>query len=142
MSKILDTRSVHGVKTPQEHAKKHTDYINKLKRDGYEDRLTEETITTPVEARIDANRWLFDCLCGSGVAAHPGWPESRCYGCGRIYTHVVFPSNREAIEAELMKQSHEPMREWSPGETIADIRAHQADLTAIRQAQLANRGRR
>src|SRR5688572_26347663 len=114
---ILTTRHIHRVPDPQTYKRRHEQAIQKRRLEG-DDSVKLTVVSTPVRARIDANRWLVDCDCGGAAAASPEWPESRCFGCGRIYTHVEFPENRASIEAELEKQSYEPMREWNPGETI------------------------
>lgn len=137
---ILTTRAIHRVPDPQTYRRQHEKAIAKKRQEG--DEATLRMINTAIEARIDANRWLVDCECGGAAAASPEWPESRCFGCGRIFTNVVFPQNRAEIEAELAKQSYEPMREWTPGETMDELRAHQAELTEIRTQMKTKKGRR
>jgi hypothetical protein len=132
MSRILTTRGIHGVQTHGAYVDRYRQAIGNLRANGFADRLTTDTITRPVAARIDANRWLIDCDCGGACAAQPDWPDSRCFGCGRIYTNVVFPANRDAIEAVLEQQSYEPIRDWTPGETIDELRVRQDVLTTER----------
>jgi hypothetical protein len=136
---IHTTKTIHRVASPTVYAQKHEQSIAKLRQVGDEAELV--MVNQPIEARIDANRWLVDCECGGAAAASPDWPESRCFGCGRIYTHVVFPANRAEIEAELEKQSYHPMREWTPGETLEDVKKHQAELTEVRTQQKKRRVR-
>lgn len=128
---IYTAQAIHRAPTHAALVKAHTAAMRKKSLlTGLDFPLTP--VDTPVAARIDANRWLIDCECGGAGGAHPDWPDARCFGCGRIYTRVRFPANRAAIEAELEKQAYEPMREWYPGDTIADIQKRQAELTAIR----------
>lgn len=128
---IRTTRAIHRVADPQIYKRKHEQVITKRRTEG-DDSVELRTVNQPRDARIDANRWLVDCDCGGAAAASPNWPESRCFGCGRIYTKVEFPANRGEIEAELETQSYEPMREWSPGDTLEDIRRNQRALTEMR----------
>ena len=105
------------------------------------------TRTGQVEALINSGRCLWVCpTCnsvtpvedrpsttpvgntGTGVTwdltptpAHYGHP-SICVQCGSDWVDVIFPTNRAAIEAELMKQpghrGFAPVRNWQPRWTL------------------------
>ena len=105
------------------------------------------TRTGQVEALINSGRCLWVCpTCnsvtpvenrpatipvgstGTGATwdltptpAHYGHP-SICVQCGSDWVDVIFPTNRAAIEAELMKQpghrGFAPVRNWQPGWTL------------------------
>ena len=105
------------------------------------------TRTGQVEALINSGRCLWVCpACnsvtpvenrpsitpvgntGTGATwdltptpAHYGHP-SICVQCGSDWVDVIFPTNRAAIEAELMKQpghrGFAPVRNWQPGWTL------------------------
>ena len=78
------------------------------------------SISTSVDAFVNAGRWLWMCVaCNSAITAEVGQP-SICVECStQGWLNVVFPSNREEIEAELLKQpghrAHAPIRQWRPG---------------------------
>ena len=77
------------------------------------------SISTSVDAFVNAGRWLWMCVaCNSAITAEVGQP-SICVECSaQGWLNVVFPSNREEIEAELLKQpghrAHAPIRQWRP----------------------------
>jgi hypothetical protein len=77
----------------------------------------------PVEARINHGRWIFDCDCGSGVAADPTFSAGYCFGCGAIHTNVIFPEDRQAIEQALLARKRTENRNWNPGETVEELLA-------------------
>ena len=78
------------------------------------------SITTSVDAFVNAGRWLWMCVaCNSAITAEAGQP-SICVECAtQGWVNVVFPSNREDVETELLKQpghrAHAPIRQWRPG---------------------------
>ena len=78
------------------------------------------SISTSVDAFVNAGRWLWMCVaCNSAITAEAGQP-SICVECAtQGWVNVVFPSNREEVEAELLKQpghrAHAPIRQWRPG---------------------------
>ena len=77
-------------------------------------------ITTSVDAFVNAGRWLWECVaCNNATVCEVGQP-SICVECAtQGWVNVVFPSNREEVEAELLKQpghrAHAPIRQWRPG---------------------------
>ena len=73
-------------------------------------------------ARIDAGRWLDDCVCGDAPVIDPEWSLACCFTCGRIYRHIQMPQNAAAIEATLLQR---PMqhRFWFPRETVQMLQA-------------------
>ena len=78
------------------------------------------SISTSVDAFVNAGRWLWQCVaCNNATVCEAGQP-SICVECStQGWLNVVFPSNREEIEAELLKQpghrAHAPIRQWRPG---------------------------
>ncbi|MEU9861336.1 hypothetical protein AB0D99_10690 [Streptomyces sp. NPDC047971] len=63
-------------------------------------------------ARINHNRWLADCPCGSAQVATPADPRFACTECGYGWAALVFPEDPAAVEdalAELLP--HE--RNWT-----------------------------
>ena len=92
-------------------------------------------ITTSVDAFVNAGRWLWECIaCNNATVCEVGQP-SICVECAtQGWVNVVFPSNREDVETELLKQpghrAHAPIRQWRPGWEISVLE----DRTARAQA--------
>jgi hypothetical protein len=68
----------------------------------------------PVYARVDQNRWIADCVCGSAACVSPADPRWGCTECDYGWVRMVVPTPDEvaAIEAELMKQPRPHLRSW------------------------------
>ena len=94
-------------------------------------------IETSVDAFVNAGRWLWQCVaCNSATVCEAGQP-SICVECAtQGWVNVVFPSNREDVETELLKQpghrAHAPIRQWRPGWEISVLE----DRTAKAQESL------
>ena len=86
------------------------------------------SITTSVDAFVNAGRWLWQCVaCNNATVCEVGQP-SICVECAtQGWVNVVFPSNREDVETELLKQpghrAHAPVRQWNPGWTMDKLEA-------------------
>lgn len=82
----------------------------------------------PVAAQINRNRWVVLCPdCYNAEFAFLGEPLFFCSNCfngavGRLWRPVVFPKNRAAIEAAIKARPLPASRNWSPGETVAQLR--------------------
>jgi hypothetical protein len=65
-------------------------------------------------ARVDANRWLAECVCGSACVISPADPRWGCTSCGYGWVALIVPSPAEvaAIEAQLLKQPRPNLRMW------------------------------
>jgi hypothetical protein len=101
---------------------------------------TEDNMSGQVAARINHGRWLVDCAgCNSALVIDLSQPVFMCVECANAANEgkwfaVMVPSNRKAIEAELLKR---PMngrnpaeavnRNWSPGETVAMLKKENTD---------------
>lgn len=68
----------------------------------------------PVYARVDANRWLAECVCGSAAVVSPADPRWGCTECGYGWAAMNVPTAQEvaAIEAELLKEPKPHLRFW------------------------------
>jgi len=84
-----------------------------------------EEIATPIEAYIGNGCWRIKCRCGERTHTNPEWGLACCFGCGAIYTHVIFPEHRAEIEALLVKRPVQSTRNWEPKETLDDLMAEQ-----------------
>jgi len=124
---VVDARAIHGVATWAAYEAAWRRALARRRGVGYP--LTESLSTAPLVARVDYNRWIADCPCGSGVAAWPGRP-SLCFGCATRHATVVLPESEEraAIEAILGARAALQTRSWAPGESVAHLedenRAH------------------
>jgi len=101
---------------------------------------TEANTAGTVAARINHGRWLVDCGgCNSALVVDLSVLVFMCVECGNAgnegkWFQVTVPSNRKAIEAELLKR---PMngrnpaeavnRNWEPGETVAALKQENTD---------------
>lgn len=85
-------------------------------------------VDTPFTAFVDWGRWIILCTCGAGVAVHPEWTSQYCFGCGAVFSAVVFPSDRDEIEATLV-QRHKNNRFFLPhrGETLETLKQENRD---------------
>jgi len=101
---------------------------------------TEANISGQVAARINHGRWLVDCGgCNSALVVDLSQPVFMCVECGNAandgkWFAVTVPSNRKAIEAELLKRpwsgrnpSEAVNRNWEPGETVAALKQENTD---------------
>ncbi len=54
-----------------------------------------------VYARINHNRWVADCPCGSAQVVTPDDPRMACTECGYGWVRLVFPKDPAAAEEKL-----------------------------------------
>lgn len=89
-------------------------------------------------AFVHQDRWIAECPmpgCQSCEYVTPCFPFFVCTSsCGQGPFKVVFPKNKEAIEAELLKRPVRATRNWLLGETVAGLKRenkqHEKDLVA------------
>ncbi len=84
-----------------------------------------DELSFPVKAFVNKGNWIVVCpKCGGAEYA---WEEGWFFCCscknsymGHKYRRLVFPSDRQAIEAALVKR---PLmnRSWNLNETVADL---------------------
>lgn len=120
VTNILQADAIYGVPTPAALAAKFEAHWAKLRKRGIQ--VAPTVSATPMVAYIDHGRWLIQCVCGGGVGVHQDWPEARC-GCGAIYTAIVFPDNRAAIEAALVVRPIMESRNWVAPESVDTLLA-------------------
>lgn len=65
-------------------------------------------------ARINQNRWLADCSCGSAAIVSPADPRFACTQCGWGWCALVFPADVAAVEASLMGLKPALRNWWHP----------------------------
>ena len=114
---ILTARAVYRVPTREAYVAAHLQTLARQRDMGIDARPHIDE--TALVARIDHGRWLVDCPCGSGVAVDPDWDEARCFACGSVYPHVVFPAGqlRARIETTLRLRPLSS-RNWRPTESV------------------------
>lgn len=65
-------------------------------------------------ARINHNRWVADCPCGSAQVVTPTDPRLACTECGYGWVKVVFPQDPAAAEAEIANELPHERNWWHP----------------------------
>ena len=76
-------------------------------------------------AFVDAGRWIINCECGAGNAAHPDWDGMAvCTECGSVHHNVVFPdlAMRRQIEVLLDERPDNRNKFWFAHESIEQLR--------------------
>jgi len=85
-----------------------------------------------VKAEINHGRWIVRCpACSGAEEADPGEPIFYCLSCGNDENgghvmQVVFPDDRAAIEAALLRREM-GNRNWAPGESLSDLEMENAE---------------
>jgi hypothetical protein len=69
---------------------------------------------TRVWARIDANRWVADCPCGSAQVVTPADQRFACPECGTGWLAVVFPEDVAAAEESVADDLPHERFWWNP----------------------------
>lgn len=67
-----------------------------------------------VWARINHNRWVADCCCGSAQVVSPADPRMACTECGRGWLVIVFPDDVAAAEAAVADELPHLRNWWQP----------------------------
>src|SRR5690242_1060929 len=97
--------------------------------------LPKDTDTsTPCYAEVNHGRWIVNCpFCAGAELADPDDRRFFCLSCynasvdGKWLT-VSWPAERKEIEAELLERPKAENVNWSPGETVASLRAEAAAM--------------
>lgn len=129
MAQILRPKHINALwaniplpgRTPQSHAQRHAAWLaqNPAASEPYD-------VDAPTFAYIGSGAWRVECACGEAPLADPEWtPAARCFGCGAVFTAVIFPSDWLAIETLLAKRRIQAHRNWHQPETYDDLLAEQ-----------------
>lgn len=85
----------------------------------YLETRTQRRIERPTEdtgdsyfARINQNRWIADCSCGSAQVVSPADPRYGCVECGWGWCALVFPDDVAAVEAQMLLEPKPAYRNW------------------------------
>lgn len=65
-------------------------------------------------ARINHNRWIADCPCGSAQVVTPSDPRMACTECGFGWIVLVFPEDVAAVEAAVAEELPHLRNWWHP----------------------------
>lgn len=112
----------------------------------------------PAIARVNHGEWTADCpmpRCDAALLLTPGAPFlcPRCFNAAAAYRWrpVQWPAERAEIEATLLRQPLQSLRNWEPGIEVEDLlEAVEAEVRGegprhvrdVRQASDARRRRR
>jgi hypothetical protein len=95
----------------------------------------------PIDVEVNHGQWIWRCPCGLGGIGDPpsgggvafvDQPFGWCPRCENVATDgrwrsLRFPPEREAIERALAVRPDPDTRNWSPGETIEQLLAENAE---------------
>jgi hypothetical protein len=89
-------------------------------------------ISGAVDAKVNHGRWLAVCpRCPNAIMLSRDAMLFLCDNCGDGWLKVEWPINREEIEATLQHREDDTNRNWTPGETVADLQIENAANGAI-----------
>ncbi|MET9517043.1 hypothetical protein [Streptomyces sp. NPDC002994] len=71
----------------------------------------EGTVDQAYYARINGNRWVADCICGSAQVTSPTDTRYACTECGWGWCALIFPEDVASVEASLMPLAPH-LRHW------------------------------
>lgn len=106
---------VHGVRSPDEYARKHRAQLNALRQQGLAVVEWEADAGAPVI--VSLGKYVVVCACGNAPSAHPEWDEARCWDCGAVYHGLLWPADLADIADILLARPLED-RKWKPGDTV------------------------
>lgn len=80
-----------------------------------------------IQASVNQGRWIIECpFCTGAEFLDPADPRFYCLSCynkavGHLWLLVVLPEDRVAVERALIVRPMLENRNWSPGETVAQL---------------------
>ena len=89
-----------------------------------------------VEATINHGRWIVECPdpdCTGATLASETLPQFVCPYCAYGIFTVVWPNQRAGIENALDERPVKDTRNWTPTETVGDLRKENKDRLAHRR---------
>jgi hypothetical protein len=69
-------------------------------------------------ARINHNRWVADCPCGSAQVVSPADCRMACTECGYGWVQLVFPEDVAAAEASVADELPHLRNWWHPNDPV------------------------
>jgi hypothetical protein len=118
---IQTARHVYGLGTLDELRTRHEQMLRARAQATRDSRVKPFPAGRPLVARVNDGAWIGDCDCNAGVAVDPEWSEARCFGCGAVYTEIVFPERRAEIET-LLEARPRKHQNWDADEPIEIVR--------------------
>ncbi|CBG71864.1 hypothetical protein SCAB_48131 [Streptomyces scabiei 87.22] len=92
----------------------------------YEDRVQRRVrlpdgfvIGQKAYARINHNRWVADCPCGSAQVVTPADPRMACTECGYGWLALTFPEGVAAVEASVADELPHLRNWWHPDDPVS-----------------------
>ena len=88
---------------------------------------TGDVLKPKAVAEVNQGRWVVNCpFCAGAELADPDDRRFYCLSCGNKavgykWIPVKWPTAHLAVEAELVKRPIEETRNWTPGETVAQL---------------------
>jgi hypothetical protein len=79
-------------------------------------------------ARINHNRWVADCPCGSAQIVTPADPRLACTECRAGWFRLVFPADPAAAEASVAADLPHERNWWNPDDPDAWDRAPEGPI--------------
>lgn len=79
-------------------------------------------------ARINHNRWVADCPCGSAQVVSPADPRLACTECGAGWFRLKFPPDPGVAEAEVAAELPHLRNWWHLEDTAAWGRAAEGPI--------------
>jgi hypothetical protein len=73
-----------------------------------------------IYARINHNRWVADCPCGSAQVVTPADPRMACTECGYGWVRLIYPDDPAAAEAGVMDELPHERNWWHPDDPSWD----------------------
>lgn len=97
-----------------------------------------DNVSGTIMAQVNHGRWVIPCpACNAAQMCSRQYPYYLCDNCGSPdnngqWRHVVYPDERDEIEAVLLDRvalhpELAPTRNWTPGETVDDLRRENAE---------------
>lgn len=77
-----------------------------------------EAVEQTYYARINQNRWVADCICGSAQVVSPVDQRYGCTECGWGWCAVTYPADVAAVETSLMGQPPSLRNWWHPDDPL------------------------
>jgi hypothetical protein len=78
-------------------------------------------------ARINHNRWVADCPCGSAQVVSPADPRMACTECGLGWIRLIFPDDPAAAEASVADRLPAERNWWQDDDPSWDRLAEPAE---------------
>lgn len=70
-------------------------------------------------ARINHNRWVADCPCGSAQVVTPADPRMACVECGAGWFRLIFPDDPAVAEQAVAELLPHERNWWHPDDAEA-----------------------